>query len=121
MTSHPRRSVSVLVPGCNSPTPKAARVPVLVVLHSDGYVEVFGEHLDVHLVQALAAEQPEEVLADEYLDATLPRRFRDLHYPYNLVAAACCERRTAEDELYRRLALELVREARALWQERASA
>ena len=86
-----------------------ARVPVLVVLSADAFVEVYGVGLQVHFAQRLAVEVPEEAMADAYLDATLPRRFRDLFFPRNLRAMGQCRQRTATDEAERRFRLELVR------------
>jgi hypothetical protein len=88
---------------------------VLVVLHPDGYVAAFGIGADVRIVTLLDVSTPQaEVLAEQYVDAALPHRFRALHLPQHLVATAMLERRTADDEAERCLNLELLQAARRL-------
>ena len=64
----------------NAPSPV---VPVLVCLHPDGFVEVYGPPN----VRAVVANVPaartarEEAAAQDWLDRTLPRRFAELRVP----------------------------------------
>ena len=94
--------------------PRVRRVPVLVVLHPDGWVEIYGENLDVCVVTKLdGGDIPAaEVLAEQYLDLDIPRRFRPLYFPVNLRATGQCETRTPEGELRRLRELRFVRECR---------
>lgn len=59
------------------------REAILVVLHADGWAEVYGEpHVDVHIAVMPHTTTPEgELAAEEYLDTTLPRRYRDVYWP----------------------------------------
>lgn len=116
MKSRPRTiKATVPAPGRPKRTPRA---PALLVLHGDGYVELYGDGLDVLVVHALTVEPFEEATADEILTDSLPLRFRELHYPAKLLVAAQSERRTPAEELSRRAAVEFVRDCVALWQER---
>jgi hypothetical protein len=91
------------------------RIPVLLVLNSDGYVECYGEPgLTVHVVHRLDVHSDDEILADDFLTASLPPRFRGLYFPINLRATGLCGNRTASDEAERRFRLELVRELAAI-------
>jgi hypothetical protein len=92
------------------------RARVLVILNSDGYVEIFAEPgVLIHVAQRLHVEgNTTEILADEYLDATLPKPYRDLHYPVKLQATGLCRRVTAADEITRRTNLAVLRELRSL-------
>lgn len=91
------------------------RPPVLVVAHADGHIEVYGESVDVFIATPLVMHtQVGEQLADEYLDARLPRRHRDLHRADKLVAVHQVKPVRPSDEAERLLRLELVREAMAI-------
>ncbi len=92
------------------------RARVLIVLNSDGFVEVYGEPgLWIHVAQRLQADGNQaEVMADEYLDATLPKAFKELFYPVKLQAVGQCRRIRAEDEVNRRINLAVLRELRNL-------
>lgn len=65
------------------------RERVLIVVHGDGWIEVFAErHVDVRIQIAPHMSIPEgERLAEEYIEAALPARFRDLYFPGFLRAA----------------------------------
>ena len=89
---------------------RVQRTPVLMVLHSDSWIEIYGEHLDVHVATKLCCTTPEtEILAEEYLYQTMPRRFLELYFSNKLCMCGQCEKRTAEAELQRRHNLEFVR------------
>lgn len=91
------------------------RPPVLVVAHADGHIEVYGESVDVHVVTPLTMNTAAgEALADEYLDARLPRRHRDLHRADKLVTVHQAKPVRPTDEAARLVRLELVREAAAI-------
>lgn len=84
---------------------RVLRQPMLVLLASDGWVEVYGDWEDVTVVVAnkLETTAPEtERLAEDYLDMTLPRKGRAVYSPGNLLAVGQVERRTAADESERR-------------------
>lgn len=56
------------------------RKRVLVLLHADGWVEVYGDaNVDVHM--ALVPNDDDEAGAEEVVDSTLPRRFQDMIWP----------------------------------------
>lgn len=99
-----------------SPRPsRPPRAKVLVVAHPDGFLEVYGDNIDVHIVTPLVMHTTAgEALADEYLDATLPWRFRALHTADNLVAVHQVKPVRPTDEAERLLRLELVRAAAAV-------
>ncbi len=91
--------------------PQPQRVRVLFVLHSDGFVEAFGEkHVDVHIENVLATAPEQETLAEHYLDLRLPKQFEGLHCPGKLRAVGQVEHLTAEDELGRRAEVDLIRD-----------
>ena len=86
------------------------RARVLVVLAPDGFCEVFAlPEVSALVVSRLAVGPAEEVLADEFLDASLPRPYRELYWPNRLRAVGQCRRVTAQQELDRRHLLHLVR------------
>jgi hypothetical protein len=101
---------TAVIPTGDRPAPRAARLPVLIALHPDGWCEVYGdrEQVNVHIGLVLATEQPEELLALDYFERMLPLRFRDTYTPVNLIASGLCERRTAADELARRTRLDFL-------------
>lgn len=91
------------------------RAKVLVVAHPDGFLEVYGDNIDVHIVTPLSMYTAAgEVLADEYLDATLPWRFRDLHVMPKLRAMHQVKVVRPSDEVGRVLRLGLVHAAAAV-------
>jgi hypothetical protein len=103
-------------PKCRRP-PKA-RVRVLVVLSSNGFVEIFGPpEVDAHVAQRLDVPPECEIKAEEYLDATLPKRYRDLFFPGKVRAIGLVQKITPEqagDTLWK---LSILRGLRAMRQE----
>ena len=80
---------------------RPVRHRVLVLLYSDGWVEVYGSQRDLSVTVAnmLHTTGPDtERLAEEYLAGTLSKRLRPLYLPRNLVATGRVERRTAAEE-----------------------
>lgn len=73
--------------------------PVLVVIHSDGYVELYGPRS----IDARIAILPDmnsakgEILAEEYLDLNLPERHRRLHAPGMIRTAKLGRKITAHE------------------------
>ena len=59
------------------------REAVLVVGHSDGWIQVFAEKsVDVRIEMLPHSITPEaEVLAEEYVGLSLPKRYRDVYWP----------------------------------------
>jgi hypothetical protein len=92
--------------------PPAPRSKVLIVLYSDGWVEAYAEkYVDVHIVQRLHITNPANAnLADEYLESTIPRCYRDLFWPIKRRAMGQCRKVTAEQRLDAHLDLQLLRE-----------
>ena len=83
--------------------PRRPREKVLVVLHADGFVEAYAErHVDVHIVNRLQVEDERGELAtavDEYMEATLPRKYRGLNWPNKLRAIGNMKTITPETAL----------------------
>ena len=91
------------------------RTRVLVVLSSNGFVELFADkNVDFHVAQRLHVETIEaERLADDLLDITIPKPFRNLFFPGKLRATGLVEKITAEmalDTLYKLSILRGLRE-----------
>lgn len=85
------------------------REAVLLVLNPDGWVEAYAErHVDVHIAIRLHVPPEGEQLADEYLDLTLPRRFRQVYWPGLLRAADTVRTVTPSDVAWREWELELL-------------
>ena len=58
------------------------RSKVLIILHNDGFVEVFGrDDIDVRIVNMPAIHPAGEAFAEEYLDLILPRPYKEVHWP----------------------------------------
>ncbi len=99
--------------------PLPQRQKVLVVLHADGFVEVFGErHVDVHIVNRLHVEDEDASqanLLDAYHEGTMPWCYRQLYWPNKLRAVGLVEKRTPEkmlDTIWQLSILKGLREAR---------
>jgi hypothetical protein len=109
-----KRRSAVIPTKASTRRPRVQRVPVLVVLHPDGWIEVYGDDLDVCIMTKLdGGDIPAvEVMAEQYMDLDLPRRFRPLYFPVKLRATGQCERRTPAAELQRLRELRLVRKLR---------
>lgn len=62
---------------------------VLVVLHSSGWVEVFGsDDVRAKIVVMPHMETPTgEIAAEQYLERTLPIKYRKIYFPGNRIAA----------------------------------
>ena len=90
------------------------RVPVLVELHADGWVEVYApKHVDVRIVQRLDVGDEDAWdahLQDAIIDINLPKRYREIHVPNLSRAAGQVKKRTVDDELRRLARLDLLRE-----------
>jgi hypothetical protein len=73
----------------HAPPKRQQREPVLVVLHADGWVEVFAErHVDARIaVMPFMASAEGQIAADQNLEADLPYPFRTLYWPSRRRAA----------------------------------
>jgi len=80
--------------------PKVQREPVLILLHSDGYVEVYGpNHVDVVTRIVPKMETPKgEILAEEWVEKSLPIRYRKL-YGANCLRATAMLREVAPSDI----------------------
>ena len=96
--------------------PRPERVKVLVVAHSDGWLELFAEsHVDAKIVQQIHGETAAgEIMAEEILDGRLPRPYRDLHVPGKCRACELLRPITADQELNRLAALRVLAAVREL-------
>lgn len=112
-TASPVRVTAVC--GAAPDHPRPPRQSVLVVVNPD-YVEVFADdNVDVKIVEPVVMYTPEgERLADELLDARLPRRYDELHVPRHLRAVHAIQPIRPVDLAERDLKLSLVRECRAI-------
>ena len=92
------------------------RTRVLVLAYPDGYLEVFSDQgVDIHVVTPIYMRTPAgEALADEYVDATLPKRFAGLHVAPMLRTIHQAKVIRPSDVAKRLLRLDLIREARAI-------
>ena len=93
---------------------RSPRTPVLVVLHSDGWVEVFSvsKKVDVKMVQRLHITSPKLVLDATIYTDILAGKHSAVHWPNRLVACGQCEKVTAEQEYDRLIDLWLLRAIR---------
>ena len=94
---------------------RRARIPVLVVLHSDGWVEVFSlrKRVDVKIVPRLHVTDSSLALdATIYTDFLAGRNHARVHWPKCLVATGQVEHRTAEQEYGRLIDLWLLKAIR---------
>jgi len=92
------------------------RRKVLVVLYADGWVECYAQRdVDVLTVVKPFAATPEAgVIAERYLDETLPMQYAELHWPGLRRAADKCRKVTAAQLLaawYDNKVLEALRHA----------
>lgn len=78
---------------------------VVVELHADGLVKVYGpKHVQVAIMQRPVETAPQlEALVDEYIEVFLPPGFKSVYWPSNLVSQQKVER-VAIKELAKRLA-----------------
>jgi hypothetical protein len=92
------------------------RQKCLVVLHADGWVEVYGERsLSVKIVQRIAVSAAEDAdTADQLIDLALPRGWRNLYWPMKLRAAQGVDRVTAQRKLDALMDLEILRAIKEL-------
>ena len=102
---------SVYLPSSDRPR-RLRSVPVLVVLHPDNYVEVFGpDHVQVVVVNRLDSEA-DATLIDQYLEGQIPRAHQAIYFPRNLRGTGLLERITTSSESCRLDALNELREIR---------
>lgn len=92
------------------------RARVLILAYPDGFLEVYSDQgVDIHVVTPIYMRtKAGEAMADEYVDATLPRRFHDLHVAPNLRAVHTARVIRPVDEAERLLRVDLIREAKAI-------
>jgi hypothetical protein len=77
-------------------------IPVLVAIHSDGFVEVFGDkQVDAVVVNVPATGSKRgEVLAEEFIELNIPARHRHIYVP-GLVRAAKLGRVVTPDDIHK--------------------
>lgn len=94
------------------------RQPVLVVLHSDGWVEVYGSpEVDVQMVVKPHCRTAEGgVLAEQYIEQQVPYRHCRLYCPSGptLRAVGLCRRETPEQLIDAERARQILRDLRAV-------
>jgi hypothetical protein len=101
------------VPIISRPKP---REKVLVCLHADGFIEVYGEpHVDVRIVNVPYSTTPEGAIAgEEFVELTIPRCYREIYFPGMKRATELLRPTTPEDIAYRKWSVELLRQIQAL-------
>ncbi len=96
---------------------RRARVPVLIVLHSDGWVEAFSlrKQADVRIVPRLHVTEPTVAVdVDLYTDLLAGRNHARIHWPNHLVATGQVERITPAQEHDRLIDMRLLRAIREI-------
>ena len=96
------------------------RKKVLVLLNSDGFVECFAnKDVDIHILNKPHASTPAaEVLAEEYVELTIPRSYREVYWPSYRRAVEQVRKTTPEDIMRRKYDVELLRAILALGDDR---
>lgn len=68
-----------------------ARTPVLVVMHADGWTEIFGAlSVDVHIAHMPAVPIEHQAIGEEWLAHTLPAKFSRVYRSCSPRAADLC-------------------------------
>ena len=94
---------SLVTAATSTPTPQPARSPVLLVAHPDGYVEIYGDDIDVVVAQLPDVTTAEaEIAAEELVAISLPASHRELFVPGRLAESHLVERVTPRDLMRRR-------------------
>lgn len=88
------------------------RQPVLVVLHSDQFVEVFAHSfIDVRIVDMPKVSSTDaEILAEEFIERSIPRFYRQVFWPGCRRAMHQTRSLTVDDIAYTKWKSELLRE-----------
>ena len=101
-------------------TPRSPRQPVLVVLNSDGFVQVYAdqEKVDVHCaIMPTIVSDEGQILAEQYLELEMPRRHREVFDPNKLADTHQVRERPPNDIAHRETGLELCRELSEIGEE----
>lgn len=121
-----KRGKKVVLRTVGAPEPKRrpATVPIIIELHADGWVEVYGpEQVRPIIINRFDDESPPAVsadmatLADFYHELELPRSHRPWYWPVYVLATGMVRRRTPEGDRRRRENLELIHGARTIHDE----
>jgi hypothetical protein len=93
------------------------RQQALVLVHADGFLEIFGPaDLDVRVVDVprVAPTPAAELAAEQYVEATVPLPYRQLHAPGNRRAMHMPRVRTPETIAHTMWELQLLREIQSI-------
>jgi len=92
----------------NRPTQREA---VLILAHGDGWIEAFAEkHVDVRIEMVPhMTTSAGEILAEEYVELSLPKRYQDIYWPGNRRAADMMRVVRPSDIVQRDYELDLLR------------
>ena len=100
---------SLVTAATSTPTPtprqhqQPARSPVLLVAHPDGYVEIYGDDIDVVVAQLPDVTTAQaEIAAGELVATSLPASHRELFVPGRLAESHLVERVIPKDLMRRR-------------------
>jgi hypothetical protein len=103
-------AVNPVASAATKPQALPPKPELLIVASADGHIEVFSNRpIRVHVAQRVDPDSVDDLVADDYLNATLPAWARDIYLPWNLATCYTVRPRTADDELRRRLFVDLVR------------
>ena len=85
---------STVTPQNKPISPPPRREQVLIVAHADGWIECFAErHIDVRIVIMPDVNTPEsEILAEQYIESSIPEVYRKIYWPGNLRSAGMIEK-----------------------------
>lgn len=99
-------------------TARQQRQKVLIVAHGDGYIEVFGKNIDVHIANMTTTSNVAgEIVAEDYLRHSLPMPYRDIYFPGMLRKTGTVEEIRPADIATRQLNLSILRVANSMTQE----
>ena len=89
---------------------------VLAVAHADGYFEIFaGKGVRARLVNICQMPTAEgEILAERYLEKSLPKPYRDIYFPGNRIAPGNVLQLTPELLAKREFEMDVVRTCNAI-------
>ena len=102
--------------GRPKPAPREKPVPVIIEVAADGFLTIYGpRHVRPIVFNRLVAVRPEEAnIVDAFHEFEIPRPFREVYCPRNVLKTHNIERRTLEKEITRRERLAMLRDFRGL-------
>ena len=59
------------------------RQKVLIILHADGFIEAYADREQVDVKTVVMPHSTDAILAEEYVELTLTKPYRDIYFPLN--------------------------------------